>query len=293
MYSDISHLGTERVYQLAKQRVYWPRMHVDIEKYIKEQCSCVVQKKRHIHQDAPLQSIHSSAPMELIAIDYLHLDKSSSGMEYVLLITDNFTRFSQAYATKNKSATTAAKHLYNDFILRFGLPWRVMHDQGKEFEAKLFSELEHFSGISKSRTTPYHPQGNGVVERMNSTLLSMLRTLEEGVKSKWHLYLNKLLFAYNSTVHNSTGFSPHFLMFGREPILTIDFILGIEDEKAASNYGEFTKKWKEQMEEAYKTALMKSTKRKEQDAIRRAKKHISLSESRVGDHVLVRKRWTR
>ena len=73
LHSDMGHLGTERVYQLAKQKVYWPHMHADIEKYIKEQCSCVVQKKQHIHQEAPLQSIHSSSPMELVAIDYLHL----------------------------------------------------------------------------------------------------------------------------------------------------------------------------------------------------------------------------
>ena len=204
-------------------------------------------------------------PMELVTIDFLKLEKTTGGFQYILLIVDHFTRYAQGYATKTKSATAAAKNLYNDFILRFGIPNRILHDQGREFENKLFAELESYCGIIKSRTTPYHPQTNGTVERMNSTLLSMLRTLPERQKGRWNEKVGNMLFAYNSTRHESTSYTPFFLMFGREPMLPIDVILGVKDPKDGMSRTEFVKKWKAQMNEAYRIAREKSSRRKEAD----------------------------
>ena len=289
LHEDMGHLGAERVWQLARQRVFWPKMQADIEEYTQQRCRCLTQREGRQKPVAPMVSIHSMAPMELVAIDYLHLDKSSSGHEYVLLIVDHFTRYAQSYPTKNKTASAAAKHLYNDFILRFGLPSKILHDQGKEFENNLFKKLEEFTGITKLRTTPYHPQTNGAVERMNSTLLQMLWTLPENQKSKWPEKLNKLTFAYNATKHCSTGYSPHFLLFGREPRLPLDICLGQwpQDASSTKNYEKFVKEWEDQMREAYRIAQEKCSKVKS-CAEERWRKRIIATELKPGDKVLVK-----
>ncbi len=119
---------------------------------------------------------------------------------------------------------TAATKLYNDFILRFGFPKSIHHDQGREFENWFFYKLQQLCNIRHLRTTPYQPEGNGQVERLNHTLLSMLRALPEQYKSSWSDHINKVVNTYNSTQHDSTGYSPFFLLFGHHPQLPINLL---------------------------------------------------------------------
>ena len=97
---------------------------------------------------------------------------------------------------------------------------------GRQFESELIEEICKLLEIRKSRTTPYHPQGNGMVERFNRTILDMLATTAHNHPSDWDLYIRKVCLAYNSSIHSSTGFSPFFLMFGREVKLPIDLMYG-------------------------------------------------------------------
>ena len=156
LHEHMAHLGSERVIELARQRFYWAYMAKDISHYIRKKCRCVVSKKPNVVERAPLVPIQATYPFEMVSIDFLHLAKSKGGFEYVLVVCDHFTRFTQAYATKTKSSKAVANKLFHEFILQFGFPKRIHHDRGPEFNSHLFKELHRLPGIRYSNMTPYH-----------------------------------------------------------------------------------------------------------------------------------------
>ena len=186
---------------------------------------CQIAKGRQ--QLAPLQPYHAIAPMELVHIDYLTIEHGKTGTDVnILIITDHYSRFAQPIKTPNQTAHTTAAAAYNHFFSKYGFPEKIVTDRGTQFEGFLFTELCKVAKITKLRTTSYHPQCNGNSERFNSTLINMIKTLEYEDKVQWTKHLNTLCSAYNSTLHSSTGFSPHWLMMGRKPRLAVDLNMG-------------------------------------------------------------------
>merc|ERR1712048_69294 len=259
----------------------------DIQKFIKNVCPCISQKKPSTRHVAQLQSIATASPLEVVSVDYVKVEKGKGGYEYILVVIDQFIRFAQAYPSRNKSTITAANKLFNDFVPRFGIPGRIHSDQGGEFESRVIADLNRLLGIEKSRTTPYHPQGNGTCERMNRTLLSMLRTLPENLKSKWPEHINKLVHAYNSMRHSATGYSPFRLMFGREPRLPIDLWIKYKEGETVETYSKFAKEQEFALKEAYKIASSNSQKQNQSSKMN-FDKRAKLSTLQVGDRVLVK-----
>ena len=149
---------------------------------------------------------------------------------------DHFTRFAQAHPTENRSSTTAAENFYNDSVLQFDFPAKTLHDQRREFENKLYHQLEKLSGVH-----PYHLQTNRKDERFNRALSSMLRTLPEDRMSKWKDAVNKMVHAYNCTLNEVTGFSQFSLIFGRSPRLPVDLLFGTSSDVAKGNHTDYVK----------------------------------------------------
>lgn len=157
LHEEMGHLGSEKVIELAQQRFYWPGMAKTLKDNIQKRCRCIVDRKPAIQEKAPLKPVIAQYPFEIVAIDYMKLDKCKGGFEYALVVTDHFTRFSQVYATRKKSSKAAADKIFNQFIMQFGWPTKIHSDLGGEFTSKLFEELQRVSGITPSKTTPYHP----------------------------------------------------------------------------------------------------------------------------------------
>ena len=232
-HDDIGHQGRVRTLSLLRERFFWPGMQVEATQHIAKCSRCL--KRKSTPQVAPLQPIVVSQPLELVHLDYLTLEPSKGNIENVLVITDHFTRYALAYASKTQTAQATARILWDNFICHYGFPEQFISDQGRNFESDLIQELCKIAGIKKLHTTPYHPQSNGQCERFNSTLCNMLGTLSDEEKSDWKSHLGCMTHAYNCTKHVSTTYSPDYLMFGRHPRLPIDVEFGLHKPNCSDN----------------------------------------------------------
>lgn len=288
LHDEMGHFGRDRMLALMRDRFYWVYMNKDVAQWIASCQRCSRAKHPHLPESAPLTNISTSMPLELVCLDFLSLEKSIGGYESVLVITDHFTKYAQAIPTRNQTAKTTANVLYNNFILHYGIPQTIHSDQGRNFESDIIKELCAVMNIKKSRTTPYHPMGNGLTERFNRTLIEMLRTLTEDKKSRWKDHVPSLVHAYNSTRNSSTGFSPYFLMFGREPRLSVDICLGLQNQRNAEPETSYVKDLKDRLSYAYQLASQNQSKSSAKQKKNYDQK-IRGACLKIGDRVLVKK----
>ena len=163
-----------------------------------------------------------------------------------------------------------------------------MHsDQGPDFESKTIQELCDFAGIHKVRTTPFHPRGNPV-ESFNRILLRMLGTLKAEDKTHWRDFVKPLVHAYNCTKHDTTGFTPYELMFGRQPRLPIDLAFNVPlNAREQRSHSQYVRSLKDHLQESYQVARKNAAKAAERNKVR-FDRRVTESTLDVGDRVLVR-----
>ena len=153
--------------------------------------------------------------MQRIEIDVLGgLPMTHTGKRYILVACDIYTKYMQAWPMRSQTAQET------------GMTERVHSNQGGNFESMLFRELATLMGCKKTRTTAYHPAGNGGVERNNRSIIAMLKNYVQQDPQSWDRSLSAICSVYNASCHEETGVSPYFLLAGRDLRLPADLITG-------------------------------------------------------------------
>ena len=176
----------------ARSVCYWPTMYDDVKSWCNQCYACQRRK-------SPVPRHH--APFQCVAADILELLVSAKGNWYVLVVEDYFTKFVNLYAIADQKATTVAECLFQNYILEHGVMETLHTDMGRQFE----------SDVVKTHTTPYNPKSDGMVERLNRTLIDQLAKRLLSCEGEWDSFLLQVAFAYNTSVHSSTRFTPYFL----------------------------------------------------------------------------------
>ena len=178
---------------------------------------------------APMKPLTCSGPGELLHVDFTSIEetvplKEEPVIHNVLVLQDHFFKYIVAYVVKDQTACTATETLSNGYFRLFGAPAYLISDQGKAFTGHIITHLCDLYGVQKLRTSPYHAQTNGQVERVNQTIICMISKLEEDKKACWSEHLPKLLLVYNATRSTVTGYSPYYLLFSRRPRIPVDYL---------------------------------------------------------------------
>jgi transposase InsO family protein len=225
------HLGVTKTLEKLRRHFHWPHISADVRMHVTACPACGRQKHAKRNLRAPLCSFTTGAPMERVHIDVLGpFPRSEKGNKYVLMIVDQFTKWSEAFPLPDQTAESVAKTALNRFFAQFGCPREICTDQGSNFTSAIFSALCNILQIAKTRTTPYHPSANGQVERYNRTVLQMIRCTLDGDQHNWDDQLPLLMSALRSTVNRTTGFTPNMLMLGRETTQPLDLMTGFFPE---------------------------------------------------------------
>ncbi|UYV63086.1 K02A2.6-like, partial [Cordylochernes scorpioides] len=222
-----SHFGVTKTLRKVRERFYWVYCREDVENWCRRCTTCAASKGPQTRFRGKMREYNVGAPFERIAIDVAGpFPVTEDGNKYLLVAMDYFTKWPEVYAIPNQEAATVARVLVDNLICRFGVPLELHSDQGRNFESEIFRELCQVLGIWKTRTTPLHPQSDGMVERFNKTMVEHLSKVVEQNQRDWDRRLPLFLMAYRAAIHETTGQTPAKVMFGRELRLPCDLEFG-------------------------------------------------------------------
>lgn len=234
------HAGVKKTMLRIMEKFYWPKMKIDVNRFIRA-CDACSKRSDYGKTKAPLGKFEESTEFGFrIATDIvgpLPLTKSNS--KYILTVIDHFTRYAEFIALPDQTAETTAQALVQRIFTKFGVPEELISDQGTNFTSELMKQVCKLLRIRKLQTTAYHPMSNGRTERVHRTIPRMLSHYVNKNQSDWDELLPMINMAYNSQVHETTGFTPYELVYGKKMRTPLESDLRItEDTEIFSDYVE-------------------------------------------------------
>ncbi|CDS36977.2 RNA directed DNA polymerase reverse transcriptase [Echinococcus multilocularis] len=243
LHEQLGHVGEKKMLDASNKRYWWPSLTLDVRDFCRTCTTCSGFKNPQPTAIAHLQPMPTGFPGERVGINIMGpLPPTKRENRYILVMVDYFTKAAEAEPVNSQDAET------------HGVPESVHSDQGPNFESRLFIELCKMCRISKTRTTPAHPQGNGKVERTNRTLIGLLKAFtKDSQPDDWDLSLGRVLLAYRATVHTSTGVSPFKMLTGRDMRVPSDIFVPNTDG-SADCVPEYILRLKESIRRTFNTA---------------------------------------
>ena len=288
-HDQAGHQGIARTKSLLADRFWWPGMLLKAEEVVKGCITCIKHQGKKVR--AMMTPNFITNPGELLHVDFTSVESNLNPKEQtksinILVVSDHFTRHAMAFLTPDQEAATVARVLWKGYFSIFGLPQRMMSDRGTNFTAGIIKELSNLLGIDRVLTSPYHPQTNGQVERLNRTIFGLIGKMSDEQKVEWSQHLHALIHAYNCTRSAITGYSPYFLMFGRRPRMPVDLHFPVIPGGKAEKVNEYVLK----LEKRLKLAIELARSHAHSEAMRQKgyyDRTANASKLRKGDKVMV------
>ncbi|KAI4890217.1 hypothetical protein NFI96_009016 [Prochilodus magdalenae] len=219
------HLGITKTVARLRLRFFWPKMRKDVKTYVLSCPVCQLTKPSQKKPAGLLVPVHTSEPWEVAGVDFVGpLPRTAAGNAYVLVFVDYFSKWVEVSAVREATTQVAANKFQSEVFARHGAPKYLISDRGTPFMSELFNRVVKILGSEHRLTTAYHPQTNAT-ERVNRTLKTAIRAYIEGKHNSWDKYIPQICFALRTAPHESTGFSPAKMLYGRELATPVDLLI--------------------------------------------------------------------
>lgn len=235
IYEGYGHFGIHATWTHLYLHCWWPTAYEDVKNQLKSCASCQLSKTPRVTPQ-PSYPVVGASLFEKISIDYIGpFPTNEQGNKYIILAVENFTRWPIAMATKESDSLTTARFLYEHIFCNFGPPTHLLSDNGIHFTNNMVSQFLQLIKVNHKVTSIYHPQTNGMAERINDVVVGSLKKLVHENKKSWDLLLPAALYAYRIEIHSLLKIAPYEALFGKAPgtpvndlLLQIGKVIGYE-----------------------------------------------------------------